>query len=289
MENNRYDLVFVVTYIDHKYIGGLLKSVYDNNTYLSALFILVEQGGLTLDINHYKNPNITIKKIGVQEIISLSAARNYALSYLRRNQISFEHIMFPDDDSTFNAVFFRRYNSVVEHDKCYLIDVFFVDSTDLYRTNSCRDLQKLNRKDYSSAMSVNLIICYSVLTLVGEFDENMGVGAAYGAAEDSDFYLRCIDLGGDFYYTKKLFNYHPHYETKYKKMSTKKLCQRFKAYGMGVEYLYCKHKMYYPAVKLLFRALGGSLFNLLSFNMSLALAYMYSFYYRLIVFTKKIW
>lgn len=289
MENSRYDLVFAVTYIDQEHIGDLLRSVYDYNDSLSLLLVLVEQGGLTLDIDQYENSNIAIKKIEVQEIISLSSARNYALGYLRENQISFEHIMFPDDDSTFNAVFFIKYKSIIEHDKCYLIDVFFLNTTNLYRPNSFRDLQTLNRKDYFSAMSVNLVICYSVFTLVGEFDEDMGVGATYGAAEDSDFYLRCIDCGADFYYTKQLFNYHPHYETKYKSMSTKKMCQRFKAYGMGVEYLYCKHKMYYSAIKLLFRAIGGSLLSLFSCNMSLSLAYMYSFYYRLIVFTKKIW
>lgn len=37
-------------------------------------------------------------------------------------------------------------------------------------------------------MSVNLIICQSIFMQVGDFDENMGVGAIYGAAEDSDYF-----------------------------------------------------------------------------------------------------
>lgn len=287
--DNEYDLIFVVTYIDQKHIGNLMQSVYTSNATLSLLFILVEQGAMTLDVDHYVNPYIAIKKISVQNIISLSSARNRALDYLEKSKIKFEHIMFPDDDSTFTTSFFTKYKSVIQHDKCYLIDVFFLDTTELYRHNSFKDLQKLNRKDYSSAMSVNLVVCSSILCSVGHFDEDMGVGATYGAAEDSDFYLRCIACGANFYYSKKLFNYHPHYHSKYQNMSTMKLCVRFKAYGMGVEYLYCKHKMYYPAISLLFRALGGSLLNLTSCHLSLSLAYIYSFYYRLIVFTKKIW
>ena len=59
----KYDLVFVVTYIDQKHIGSLLKSIYDYNTVLSVLVVLVEQGGMIFDIEGYVNSNILIKKI----------------------------------------------------------------------------------------------------------------------------------------------------------------------------------------------------------------------------------
>ncbi|MFK1754362.1 hypothetical protein ACIXIY_09425 [Bacteroides fragilis] len=131
----KYDLVFVVTYIDQKHIGSLLKSIYDYNTVLSVLVVLVEQGGMIFDIEGYVNSNILIKKIRIQNIISLSSARNCALNYLKKFQIQFGHIMFPDDDSIFDMEFFIKYKSVVENDKCYLIDVFFLNSVELYRPN----------------------------------------------------------------------------------------------------------------------------------------------------------
>ena len=63
----KYDLVFVVTYIDQKHIGSLLKSIYDYNTVLSVLVVLVEQGGMIFDIEGYVNSNILIKKIRIHK------------------------------------------------------------------------------------------------------------------------------------------------------------------------------------------------------------------------------
>lgn len=287
-KETKYDLVFVTTYIDNNHINDLVQCVLHFNTTLSLLFILVEQGNSNFIVKIPDNNITTIKKIKVSKIIGLSEARNNALVYLNDAKIEFDHIMFPDDDSTFSEDFFTYYKTIVKETECYLIDVFFLGTKKQYRPNLLLDSQKLNKKDFSNAMSVNLLICKSILIRVGLFDEKMGVGAIYGAAEDSDFYLRCLEHGADFYYSKKLFNFHPHYEAKYNNLSISKLCKRFKSYGMGVEYLYCKHKMYYSAILLLFRALGGAAFNLVRCRVSLSIAYIYSFYYRLIIFCKNI-
>lgn len=286
IRKKNFDVIFITTYTSDKYIRTLLESISVSNKYIHVLILLLEQNNLNLNIEYYCTECTDIELFRVTNIISLSAARNYLLDKLNNRSISFDYIMFPDDDSIFSDDFFINYNYVVDKKNSYLFDVFFVGTKKLYKNNCLLDKELLCVNHFKYAMSVNLMIDRLTYECVGLFDERMGVGCPYGAAEDSDYFLRAMQANAVFFYSKQLFNFHPNFEHKYLKLNLHDLCKRFKGYGMGVAYLYRKHSLYRESFLLLIRAIAGSLLSLFRGNFKLSLAYLYSFYYRLLVVCK---
>lgn len=286
IKKQNFDVVFITTYTSDEYINTFLESISVNNKYIRVLVFLLEQNNLNLNVEYYCTEYTDIQVFRIANIIGLSVARNYLLGKLNNRSISFDYIMFPDDDSIFSDDFFINYNYVVDKKTSYLFDVFFVGTKKLYKNNCLLDKELLNVEHFKYAMSVNLMINRLTYECVGFFDEMMGVGSYYGAAEDSDYFLRAIKANAVFAYSKQLFNYHPNFEDKYSAMKLCDLCRRFKGYGMGVAYLYRKHSLYRESVLLLIRAIVGSFLSLFKGNFNLSLVYLYSFYYRLLVVCK---
>ncbi len=69
-------------------------------------------------------------------------------------------------------------------------------------------------------------------------------------------------------------------------MNLKTLINRFKNYGIGAMFLCNKHKMHSIAIKIIIKALLGSLIHLLKFNIKISIAYFIAFLYRLNYFIK---
>ena len=283
---NNYTLTFISTFIDSKLINELINSIIDNNKNNKILCLLVNQ----------TNDNISIQNNSFSHFIeikttkrSLSSARNIAIKYILENDIKFEHLMFPDDDSTFTSDFFDNYNKFVSSNQNYLIDVYCKGTSILYKYNSRNDLSKLDYHNYDMAMSVNMIISFNTFCKVKYFDELLGVGAKYGAGEDADYYIKaCKESNYGFIYLKSLFNYHPSHSTKHKSMSLNNLINKYINYGNGAIFMLCKHKMYKESLIICLRALGGSFFNLLKLEFKLSLVYFIAFFSRLYMFLKCI-
>lgn len=283
---NNYTLTFISTFIDNRLINELIKSIVDNNKKIPLLCILVNQ----------TDHNITIPTDSFTHFIelktnkrSLSSARNIAIKYILENDIKFEHLMFPDDDSTFTSDFFDNYNKFVSSNQNYLIDVYCKDTSELYKNNNRNDLSKFDYQNYDMSMSVNMIISYNTFAKVKFFDELLGVGAKYGAGEDADYYIRaCKESNNDFIYLKSLFNYHPSYLSKHKSMSLNTLINKYINYGNGAIFMLCKHKMHKESLIICLRALGGSFFNLLKLEFKLSLVYFIAFFSRFYMFFKCI-
>lgn len=278
MENKKvYNLIFISTFINESYIYKLIDSIVSNNNFISLYFVIVNQTASRL-----KFPESTV--IDFCEIntekLPLSKARNIGITHLLENNIYFDYIMFPDDDTTFDKDFFNEFNGVVVNNCNYLIDVFGQNTKDLYIENNIVEGQLIKTDKPKAVMSVNMLVNEKSFRKVGLFDEKMGVGAEYGAGEDTDLFLRCVALSGPFIYTKKLWNYHPKFEDKHKALSLKQLMRKYKNYGKGVIYLNVKHKQYLTALELCVSALGGSIAALLKFDVKLFVARLYAFFIR---------
>ncbi|MDD4993356.1 MAG: hypothetical protein PHR83_14110 [Paludibacter sp.] len=285
IEVQTYNLVFISTFIERKFIDNLIRSVVDNSS-LTIYFIIVNQ---TLDKLELPNTDlISFHQLNTEKL-SLSKARNSGIKYLIENDIHFEYIMFPDDDSTFDSDFFYNFNNVVGEKKFnYLIDVYGLNSKDLYIENKLADGRLVISDKPKMVMSVNMLINEKSFREVGMFDEKMGVGTEYGAGEDTDFFLRCVTVSGPFIYTKKLWNYHPKFEDKHKKFKLNQLINKYRNYGKGVIYLNVKHKLYFSAIELCINALGGSLIALFSLDFKLFIARLYAFFIRFYTFISLI-
>ncbi|MNE28833.1 hypothetical protein D3C80_1222910 [compost metagenome] len=162
----------------------------------------------------------------------------------------------------------------------YVTDVYCTGTKNLFRTINHIDGALLNAKDFYSVGAVNLVLNYSTFSKTLFFDERFGVNAQYGAGEDGDYFLRALKFE-NFYYSNKLFSFHPSADSKYKSLTYKQLRSRLRNYARGCIALLCKHKMYWAALKLTFRALGGSVLYLLKLQFSTALAYFEAFFVRL--------
>ena len=274
---NNYDLVMIVTCIDSKYIMHMINSVLINNNIVSTLIIFINQSDLVYNLGG-SNSKTIIKELKSNKI-SLSKARNIGINYLIINQLKFSHTMFPDDDSTFSESFFSNFKPQKERN--YLIDVYGEGTERLFKKNRYHNGKVLGRYNYDAAMSVNMIINHKTFSLVGFFDERLGVGAKYGAGEDADYYIRAcnVNLTG-FIYNKHLFNFHPSSPNKFSKMKLSRVVDVYIKYGQGGIFTLCKHKMYKAALKSCFWAIGGAAMSLIKFNFKLFLAYIMAFFAR---------
>ncbi len=281
--SHTYDIVFISTFIDNESVEQLVSSIENNIKSLKIFVILINQSDPTNVLSNLKNINIIVLTVGR---LSLSKARNIGINYIIDNKIQASHFMFPDDDSSFDKYFFENYQSVVEKGKNYLIDVYCEGTDKLYRNNNYQDGDILTLSKYEAAMSVNMIIEYNTFLKVGYFDENLGVGAKYGAGEDGDYYIRCCKVSGYFIYIKQLHTFHPSPNDRYNRMPLHSLIKRFNNYGRGVIYMQCKHSFYKDALATSIRAIGGAFYYLLKGNFRLFGAYICSFFSRISLFVK---
>ena len=282
--NTKYDLVLTVTFINDQFINKFLDSIFLNKN-LNTLVIIVKQIDIALNLNDFGN-NFTFIEINTNKCSS-SSARNIAIDYLFVYNINFKHIMFPDDDSMFSELFFTNYLKTIEEEKDYIIEVFFENTGKLYKNNNFKNYQNLNTTHFMSVLCVNMLICYSTFFKNKYFDNRLGAGAQFGGGEDLDYYLRACKINNEkFNYISGIHCFHPAPNTRYSSLSFNQLIKRFNNYGKGTIFALYKNKLYFNAILIIFRALGGFIYSLLTFKIKLSIAYLASFYTRLFTLIK---
>lgn len=278
----KYDVIFITTYVDEYTINNLVDSILVNDYQVKIAFIIVSQS-IKLRWNN-TNINVTIIYIDSGKKLSLSAARNYAIKHIIKNDIKSKHVIFPDDDTTFDSSFFGNYIDAIEEEKSYIMEVYCQGTNKMYKHNNFGDKKRMSINNWNSVGSVYMIISYSVFKQVGLFDESLGAGARYGSSEDVDYYIRCCRECTYFIYTKQLRNYHPSPSDTFNNLTIKQLIKRFNGYGKGAVYALCKNKLYSDALTICLRALGGAVKSLVSLKFSLSLCYFLSFFTRVYTF-----
>lgn len=274
-----YDLVMVVTFIDNQSICSMLKSVIDSNHNTQVLIVLVNQLDIPISIDSL-NKNVHVESIYPKCALSLSGARNIAIKYIKDNKIKFNHIMFPDDDSTFDKTFFESFKDVIESNKNYIISVYNANTKDYYRPFKLQDNQILEKKDFKSAISVNMILAYETLLKTGEFDESLGIGTRLGSAEDLDYYIRACSIT-HFRFASRIYNYHPSAKSLFDSAGLVKLLNRSVSYSRGYIYVMFRHKLFWESFNIVVRALLASGYFLVKLQFKRSIVNFLTFFIRL--------
>lgn len=264
-----YDIIMVTTFVDDDYIDGLLRSVIENNHTLDVMLVVVDQmGGPAL--RKSDNLKVHIECLRVEGPLALSRARNVALEYITRSGIKASHIMFPDDDVTFDRQFFDHLKNIVRPDMSYMIVIYNEGTNDYFKPIPAKDGKRLKPKHFEYSSSVNMIITQDACDKAGGFDEMLGVGAQYGSSEDADFFIR-ISKYAPFVFTNKLYVFHPSKKSLFAEIPFKALIKKYTSYSKGHIYLVYRHHMYWLAPKSVVRAIGASIHFLLRLQLKRSL------------------
>ncbi len=279
MKRCDYDLCLIATHVNQLSIGNLIESILVNNNDLRIYFIIISQNS---PLKFEGANNLVDIQTVVVANCSLSRARNIGLSLLRESQKVVGHIMFPDDDTSFDSNFFKKFKSVVEHDKSYIMPIFQQGSLDnLYMGFIYREGHIVPQKMKSLIGSPNQIICYLNNKQLIYFNEDLGVGAKFGSCEDLDLFLRLNRNGSHYYYTSIIYNFHPAKVHTFNNLTFSRLISRFKNYSAGFCFIIFKYKFYSAIPEFLIRPLGASLIYLIRFRFTFFFAYLYQFIIRI--------
>lgn len=281
----KIDLIMVTTHQDDLNIFKLIDSIDSNILNVKVLLIIVSQ---ECEIAYLpKNPLFSI--IFIQECrMGLSKARNVALDYLTIKNISAEFIMFPDDDSSFDDIFFQNFKNIKESANSFIIPIFEEYSLPkkLYMGKIRPENAIVTEKEHDLIGSPNQLIRYTPNLEILKFDEKLGVGAIYGSCEDYDLFIRLNRSGEKFLFTSKLYNFHPKKTNVYKNMSFKKIVKRFKNYSSGFCFVIFKYNLKQFILMFLIRTLIASAVFFVRLNFKLSLAYLIQFFDRLLLIYK---
>ena len=270
-----FDIIAISTGQDVGLISQLITSIEASHGKVKIGLILIKQGKAWP--KEQLSP-LLLKLINGPERLSLSKARNLGLNHLFQEKLHAKHIIFPDDDSTFDAEYFKNYARLCQEGEAYLSKIKNLEDGKNYKTYP--DTKTTGGIDLLPLVaSVSLIIPHPWVQKIGPFDEQLGAGASYGSSEDLDYFLRALDYG-KFSFLPEIYNLHPSRFGKYDSLSSTQIKQRFQTYTDGYLYVFFKHKLFNKLKLFPERALGGFVLSLLKFDIKLAMQYFWLYRYR---------
>ena len=252
------------TYGRDKILRSFLESLR-KQTYRDFKFIIVDQNTdyrIKRICDEYSS-DFEIRYIRADKP-GLSHARNIGLKH-----ISDGIIAFPDDDCEYPPDLLSNVNTFFENNCKY--DILTVAQSDAqtrkrvswFLPKAC-NLKETNILRAGTSISIFIKTKNNLVN----FDEQFGVGASFGSAEEKDYLFRLLQLGYKGYYNPQLEVYHP--ERSLNNMSLKTLYD----YSSGIG-AYLKKCMFFGRNwkllgvflnLLLIRPVGGMLFSLLKLN-----------------------
>uniref|UniRef100_A0A7V4NFJ4 Glycosyltransferase family 2 protein n=1 Tax=Fervidobacterium pennivorans TaxID=93466 RepID=A0A7V4NFJ4_FERPE len=198
----------------------------------------------------------------------LSRARNFGLQHAEGDILA-----FPDDDCKYPEDLLMKVNEKFESEDIDILTGRSIDDT----TGSESNVRWKKKKTKLTKM-VLLETCISYTIFVKaccvisnkvRFDERLGVGSGtpFQSAEETDFIYQLIQLGCRGIYDPEVYVYHPEKIVEYSEQTI----QRAFYYSMGMGALFKKHiedkRFLIVLTRLLLRAFGGILYNLLKGNL----------------------
>ncbi len=246
--------------------------------------IIVHQGDKVFDFSLLDGLNyeyINTKKYG------LSYSRN--LGILKCNA---PYISILDDDASIEPSYtdslLNKFDSVLCDGVCGLV-VDPLNAKPLSRAALKNYSFSMSRADYNYFLSSAVTLKTEILKS-NYFDEDFGVGAAYGASEETDIFWRIVD-NYSLVYDPKIIVFHPSDNHKISHMSIKKIFYRGFSYGLGRGAVIKKYTstsswffyVYFKSILLLFLVL---FYDIFSFNFKFFIRDFGSLIGRLLGFLK---
>ncbi|MGZ8897866.1 MAG: glycosyltransferase family 2 protein [Halobacteriota archaeon] len=133
---------------------------------------------------------------------------------------------------------------------------------------------------WTRGISYTIFLRRQLTKLVGQFDENIGLGAGtrFGSGEETDYLIRALRRNARVFYEPRISVFHPRAVI----ASDANLSGRARLYGGGMGYVLRKHK--YPLrhlLRVLVRPIVAGAFYLVSFRVGKARYYLHTFMGRL--------
>ena len=191
---------------------------------------------------------------------NLSGARNHGIRCAKG-----EVLAFPDDDCWYEPevikVIRRRFNDTVEIQAIVAQWVEHVKAGASGRESFELSLDDWRRFRGGQANSNTLFFRKEWFDKLGGFDERLGVGQWYGAAEETDFVLRALNGGVKILYCPTAQVHHPYNAERTQNLMENCHKARLRARGTGA--IYAKHRIsFYVIIRGLIAPLVVPLFRL---------------------------
>ncbi|MDY4721990.1 MAG: glycosyltransferase [Clostridium paraputrificum] len=212
-------------------------------TYNNIEIIIVDQSDNDLTKNvvekYMMKNHVKIKYIK-SNIKSLSNARNIAIS-----ESEGDYILLADDDAVYNENYIMTANRIINqgNDELIISGVILTKENrkPFVKYSIAKDQEILNiNKVLKISLSASLVINIKLFKDIGLFDENFGIGGKFGAAEESDFIIRCIKNNYKVIHCKEMVLYHP----VAKKACNEESLRKVYSYAVGTGALVKKHLYY---------------------------------------------
>lgn len=142
--------------------------------------------------------NVRIHALSAPQEIGLSRARNLALDYAREQRLlePADVVGFPDDDCSYRPGMLARVAALIEGGNDIVVGSYGPAANRVDRRRFPSTGRPLSAAlTMRTVSSNNMFFAARVVVSVGNFDERLGLGARYGAAEDTDYVLRAMRLG----------------------------------------------------------------------------------------------
>jgi GT2 family glycosyltransferase len=191
------------------HLHTLLESLGRQRAAIELVLVMRDSGSRPREAD-----NVRIHALSQPLRISLSRARNVAIDYAREQRLleAADVVGFPDDDCSYPSGLLARVAALIDDGNDIVVGTYgpAADRVDRERFPSTgRPLSAaLTMRTVSSN---NMFFAAHVVAAVGNFDERFGLGARYGAAEDTDYVLRALRLGAQGSYAPRdIFVSHPY-------------------------------------------------------------------------------
>lgn len=168
----------------------------------------------------------------------LSRARNIAL----RNS-SGKYVAFLDDDAILSPTYFLELKSMLVK-KGYFDALCgrilnLDDKTTAYSRHQGSYSKEISFSNFDNVLSSAFIVKRQLFESIGDFDPSFGVGARWGASEESDFVIRLLSQGRKIVYAPEITVFHP--RANFSGMPFREIASKSYSYGKGRGALLKKH------------------------------------------------
>lgn len=219
-----------------------------NQTYSEFEIIIVDQSEDDLTkkvLEDFRDLTIVYERVAFK---GLSKARNEAI-----RQAKGDYLCLIDDDAYYCEDYLSNIGKHIKPNKKTIVSGYLWNATtknDFVNYKKLIDGKKLSyRQVIRYCPSPAISFPKEIISVSGNFDEEFGVGAKYGAGEETDFIIRAMSHGYVVRYYSDVKALHPHEKlaTTISSVDIKKKC----SYSFGFGAMYEKHFFLGNGIKVL--------------------------------------
>lgn len=271
MSESKYKISLIVATINRvAELEKLFKSL-KNQTFTHFEVILVDQNKNDLIknlVNIYSNYFCILH---IKSEVGLSKARNLGIKHFTGDIVA-----FPDDDCWYPECLLEDINKYFYDNPDYVgITGICLDENNipLDKVRYKKIIQLTKKNVWGQSKSVTIFLRDKVIFDIGNFDEQLGVGANtyVGSGEEADYMIRVLDKGYHVCHIPNIIIHHPRIIKSYRDIN------KLLLYTRGSGFLFRKYNYYDLFLYQLIKSLVGIVYFFFTFKSEKAKYHCYSF------------